>query len=370
MRGAIRAGMRRNMARASARAYPGGFWLIAANLLAALILLAAGTSLSGQELPPPPPPAWPLTIVLPPRVATGEAATLAVIDANGRLAPGVQVQIGQTQGTQTNSTGRAYFRVPQASGALIVRGPGASGVALVSGDAPSAPAGGLSIAPIISLHDRFSICGGHFSGDADGNEVWVGTQQALVLAASPDCVVALAPQHTPPGAATISIQSGGQRWRASTTFVAFEFHEPPRLQPGQKGELVVNVLGWAKPLRLRVENGSPDVLRFVRGDSRVARTDGKPGNLAQIAVQAIRSGDFSFHAELVPQPDPQAARQFLQAAEPLAPPPLRAQIRSAADQIEHHPHDTEKAARELQKLSGGLGEGDLRTLIDAARAAL
>ncbi|HWG58944.1 MAG TPA: hypothetical protein VN661_07840 [Candidatus Acidoferrales bacterium] len=336
-------------------------------LTLAVALLAASASLAAQELPPPPLPAWPMTIVLPPTVVAGEPATLAVLDAKGKLAPGVQVQIGQAQGAETDSSGRAYFRVPQMSGALIVRGAGASAVAVVASGAEAKTPVHVSVAPVLSLRDRFSICGERFSGDADANRVTINGAPALVLAASPECVVGLSARNTPPGPATISIASAGAQATANATFVAIEFQPTGRLSPGEKSELFITVRGYAKPLRIRVENGSPDVLRFLRGDSQIVRTDGKPGNSAQIAVQAIRSGDFSFRVALPPAPDPQAASRYLRAAEPLAPPDLRVEIEKIARQIERHPRDTR---RDLQRISGGLAEGDLRTLIDAARAAL
>lgn len=313
-------------------------------------------------------------IILPPRVVAGGPATLAVLDAHGKLAPGVQVQIGASQGAETDSTGRAYFRVPDSGAALIVRGAGATAVALV--DPPSkhaAPRAAsedhLSMEPVISLRDRFSICGGHFSGGADENRVTIAGERALVLAASPECIVALAAPNTPPGQATISIDSSAARAAATATLVSLEFHEP-RLSPGAKGALLIAVIGDVKPLHLRVENGSPDVVRIARGDSQIVRTDGKPGNSARVEVQAIRSGDFSLSARLIPPPDPRAARQYLAAAEPLAAPDLRAEMAKVAGQIEHHPRDVQKAMQALQRISGSLREGDLRTLIDAARSAL
>ena len=66
--------------------------------------------------------AVPRAIILPPAVVAGAQATLAVVDAAGRLLPGVAVEIsgGQTarlrasspEKVTTDSTGRATFLAP------------------------------------------------------------------------------------------------------------------------------------------------------------------------------------------------------------------------------------------------------------------
>ena len=135
-----------------------------------------------------------VTIVLPPKVVAGRPATLAVLGADGRLAPNVAVDMGANLRVTTDRTGRALFVVPASGSALIAKASGATAVALI--DAPrltTAPASAASVTPVAGLHDPFAFCAAGLSGDADANLVKINGEFALVLAASPECLVALAP---------------------------------------------------------------------------------------------------------------------------------------------------------------------------------
>ena len=74
---------------------------------------------------------WTVVIVLPPRVVAGYAATLAVLDVNGRLAPGITVDIGNNEHVTTDNTGRAFFSAPSLGEILIAKASGASAAALI-----------------------------------------------------------------------------------------------------------------------------------------------------------------------------------------------------------------------------------------------
>jgi hypothetical protein len=112
------------------------------------------------------------------------------------------------------------------------------------------------------------------------------------------------------------------------------------------------------------------VLRFTRGDVLELRTTGGENNFAEIEVRAIRSGDFSFHARLVSSPDPAIAQRYLQAAQPLAPKDLQHRLRDASDRLARHPNDIEKVQRQLDQIISTTITSDLRTLLEAASAAL
>ncbi len=66
----------------------------------------------------------------------------------------------------------------------------------------------------------------------------------------------------------------------------------------------VRVQGSEQRLHLVVENETPGVLRFLSGDLQEVVTGGGPQNFALLKVETIRAGDFSFHARLLPAPDP------------------------------------------------------------------
>jgi hypothetical protein len=320
----------------------------------------------------------PVTIVLPPKLVAGQPATLAVLGADGRVAPDVTVELGQdqlkdqgkVQRVTTDVTGRAFFTAPSSGSVMFAKVQGVASVALVE-PAPSGARQGIAVRLFISQRDRFSICGAAFRGDADANSVHLNAEPALILASSPECLIVLAGPKAKPGAAQIVIDTGAAHAAVSTTLVSLE-SEPanPPLAPGKKSSLAIRVEGSEKPLAIIVENKSPGVLRFLRGDAQQLRSSGGPVNRAQFEVETLRSGDFSFHARLAPVPDPDAARRYLEAALPLAPKDLQRTVKKLADRLAHHPGDVERVRGELDKILSSAIAGDSRTLLEASRAAL
>jgi hypothetical protein len=317
---------------------------------------------------------WYVTIVLPPRLVAGAPATLAVLGADGRLAANVNVEIGGGQSVKTDATGRGFFTVPAGAGEIFATASGASAVALAGGN-PSATPGNaappLVIAPVLSLKDRFSICGGGFRGDADANRVTMNGDRALIVAASPECVVVLPSPRATPGLARLSVDSPGGQRNTTTTLVSLQFEEPqPAPVPGQRSQLTVHVEGSDLPLAIAVTNETPGVLSFLHGDTQELRTSGGSRNIAQVEISALRSGDFSFSAKLIPQSDAKAAELYLRAAVPLAPKELQRRVKSAGDRLASHPNDSQKVRQEITKMISITIAGNFRTLLEAARAAL
>ena len=314
---------------------------------------------------------WSVTIVLPPRVVAGRPATLAVFGADGKLAPGVTVEVTKDQRVVTDATGRATFTVPADGGVVFAKASGRAAAALVDPDSSAAGGQSIRVAPVISLKDSFSICGGGFRGDVEANRVKLNEERALILAASPECLIVLPGPKVMPGPASISIQAGEAHWSAATTAVSLEFEPPqPALVPEKKSKLVVRAEGTEQPLRIVAENRTPGVLGFLRGDVQKLRTSGGAVNFSAIEVQAIRSGDFSFHARLAPPPDPAIAERYLRATLSFAPKELQHRLKSLADRLARHARDAEKVQRELQQIISTTIPGDLRTLLESANAAL
>jgi hypothetical protein len=298
-------------------------------------------------------------------------ATLAVLGVDGKLGSGVAIDLGNGQRVTTDRTGRAYFTAPASGDIFLAKGPGASAASLVdpalTADAPKA----LTVAPDVSLHEQFSICGSGLRGDADAYEVWINREPSLVLAASPVCIVVLPGANAKPGQATISIKAGASQWKAKTTLVSLDFESPrPPLLPDKKGHLLVRVNGSEQRLGIVVENRTPGVLRFLRGDKQELRTRGGPQNFAEVSVKTIRSGDFSFRARLLPPPDVASARRYLQAAAPLAPNETQLDIRKLADRLAHHPREFDQVRQKLSQMVAHTIPGDFRTLLAAAESAL
>jgi len=317
---------------------------------------------------------WYVTIVLPAKIVAGRRATLAILGADGRLAPNVGVTIGEGQNLKTDATGRAFFTVPTTPGVLFAEASGASAVAIVDEEPARASQMAeekLAIAPVISLKDRFSICGGGFRGDADANRVTMNGDRALVVASSPECLVVLPSPRATPGAAKLTIESSGTVWNANTTLVSLQFEAPQTSpMPGQKSELTVHVEGSDVPLDVTIQNETPGVLEFVKGDSQEARTTGGARNIAKLEIGAIRSGDYSFTAKLRPPTDIPTAERYLRAAAPLAPKTLQHRVNAAADRLAVHPKDCEKVKQDLAKIISATIAGHFRMLLEAAQAVI
>jgi hypothetical protein len=313
---------------------------------------------------------WAVSIVLPSRLVSGQPATLAVLGLNGRLAEGITVDIGKDQRIKTDKTGRASFIAPTGASVLIVTAAGNSAAALVDAAQPLASAQAI-VAPVVSQLDQFPICGGKFRGDADADHVILNDDRAFVLAASPECLAVLASPRAIPGPAKISIATPDAQWSTSTTLVSLHFDPPlPPLAPDKRSKLILHMQGSDQALRVLVENKTPGVLRFLRGDRQELLTSGGPQNSAEIAVQAISTGDFSFHARMLAPPDADVARRYLSVAEPLAPRDLQHVIRNLAGRLTHHPRDTPKVGREIEQIMSTTMAGDFRTLLEAAASAL
>ena len=211
---------------------------------------------------------------------------------------------------------------------MLAKGSGASVAALIDPAAGSSEPNETTAPPVISLHDRFWVCTEGLRGDADADTVSISGEAALVIAASPECLVALPSSKATPGPAAISIDAPGTHATMKATLVALEFDAPqPALLPGKKSRLDVLVRGSEQKLALVVDNVTPGVLKFLHGDSQEVVTRGGPQNEASLDVQAIRAGDYSFRARLIPAPDVLIAQRYLLAAAQLASEDSRSDIR-------------------------------------------
>jgi hypothetical protein len=347
------------LARRSARISAAIFFISVLATIPAIVAFAQSTAST----------TWAVSIVLPARVVSGQPATLAVLGVDGRLAEGITVDIGKDQRVRTDKTGRASFAVPQGASVVIATAAGNSAATLVDPQAPGAQA--PRVAPVVSQLDEFPICGGGFSGDADANHVTLSDDRVFVLAASPECLAVLASPRAIPGPAKISIATPVAQWNPRTTLVSLHFDPPlPPLVPNKKSKLILHVQGSDQALRVLVENKTPGVLRFLRGDRQELLTTGGAQNSAEIPVQAITAGDFSFHARILAAPDADAGRRYLSAAQALAPKDLQHTIQSLADRLTHHPGDTQKVGHHIDEIMSATMAGDFRTLLESAASAL
>src|SRR5260370_12410613 len=172
------------------------------------------------------------TLLLPRRIVSGERATLAVLDSNGRLTPGVTVNFSNGDQFTTDATGRALFVAPLNPGVIYGGMAGRAGrvptAILCSSEAASVWIEISSARRVASLTDRFEILGRGFCGDADANQVTIAGQAAVVLASSPTALVVLPSPDLEAGNAAVQV-SGARRESPpfSLTFVRLELEAGP-----------------------------------------------------------------------------------------------------------------------------------------------
>jgi hypothetical protein len=244
-------------------------------------------------------------LLVPRRMISGERATLAVLDVNGRLTPGVTIQFSNGDKVTTDTTGRALFVAPLMSGALYVSIEGRPGrVATAILPAPSeAGTPKVDLAPrIASVADRFDVTGSGFCGDADKNTVTINDQPALVLASSPNSLTILPPLDPPVGLSEVSVTCGKQEAaRFKLLFVALKLEaDSSPVQPGQKRTLRVAITGTQDKIQLEARNLAPDIAELEGGNPVRVFSSGEADNQAEFHVTGKKRGNFLISIRLVP----------------------------------------------------------------------
>jgi IPT/TIG domain len=247
------------------------------------------------------------TLLLPRRVVSGERATLAVLDLNGRLAPGVTVHFSNGDRFTTDATGRALFVAPLNPGLMFASISGRTGhvatAILPPAEAASSSIEVSSVPAVVSLADRFEISGRGFCGDADANQVTIAGQPALVLASSPTSLVVLPPIEMKSGAAAVQISCAKQSAPSFlTTFVALELKaDSSPLKPGEHRSLTVQVRGTISKIVLEARNLGPDVAELAGGNVVKRSSSGGTSNVARFELVGRKRGSFLVSIRLVPQ---------------------------------------------------------------------
>src|SRR5262249_41499607 len=196
-------------------------------------------SLRAQQVPPA---SAARILLVPRRMISGERATLAVLDVNGRLTPGVTIQFSNGDKVTTDITGRALFVAPLNPGPLYASIAGRSG-RVATAVFPAQETASVTMVdaapPVASVTDRVEMTGSGFWGDADKNQVTIGGQAALVLASSPGSLVVLPPTEPATGLTEVSVACGKQapvQFKILFVVMKLEADTSP-LQPGQKRTL-------------------------------------------------------------------------------------------------------------------------------------
>ncbi len=274
---------------------------------ACLITSGFAPPLAAQQTPPAPSsPAAARILLLPRRIVSGERATLAVLDVNGRLTPGVTVTFSNGDRLKTDATGRALFVAPLNPGVILGSLEGRPGrvATVILTPAEAATSMEISSAPrVASLTDRFEILGKGFCGNADANQVTIAGQGALVLASSPVSLVVLPPMELGPGPAMVAVSCAKRDSpQFSVTFVelALKADSSP-LKRGEHRALTVRVRGTTEKISLEARNLAPDIAELAGGNPvRRLSAGGEEENVAQFEVIGKKNGTFLISIRLVP----------------------------------------------------------------------
>jgi hypothetical protein len=244
-------------------------------------------------------------LLLPRKVVTGERSTLAVLDVNGRLTPGVTVVFSNGDKVTTDATGRALFVAPLNPGVIFASLEGRTGrvtsVILSTAEVPSSSLEVTLVPRVANVSDRFEISGHGFCGHADDNKVSIGGTPGLVLAASPAYLAVLPPTDIDTGPARVEVSCGARRATVFTVlFVSLELDASgAALAPGERRELTVRVRGSTAKINLEARNLAPDVADLQGGTTVRAASSGGAGNVARFALLGKQHGNFLISIRLV-----------------------------------------------------------------------
>jgi hypothetical protein len=253
-----------------------------------------------------PPASGARILLLPRRIVSGERATLAVLDVNGRLTPGVTIEFSNGDKLTTNATGRALFVAPLSLGVMFASIEGRPDRVKTVIFSPSEAASfslEITSAPrLASLTDRFELLGRGFCGEADANQVTVAGQPAIVLAASPVSILVLPPMDLGPGPASVEISCAKrQAPPISITLVALELEaDASPLKAAEHRILTVRVRGTAAKIGLEARNLSPDIAELAGGNPVRLSSSGGAENVAHFDLTGRKNGSFLISIRLVP----------------------------------------------------------------------
>ncbi len=269
-------------------------------LLASLLLFAAGSS--AQEAPPA---SSARILLLPRKLVSGERATLAVLDVNGRLTPGVTVEFTDGDRFTTDATGRALFVAPLNAAkvyASIQGRPGrVSSTILSPAEAPSGTLEVILVPRIASLSDRLEMTGHGFCGVADTNSITFDNKPGFVLAASPAYLAVIPPVDMNPGPSQVQVTCGQKTVQPFiVVLVALELEASGApLAPGEHRTLTVRVKGSTAKVSLEARNLAPDVAELQGGVTARALSSGGAENLAKFELVGKQHGNFVISIRLI-----------------------------------------------------------------------
>ncbi|HXM96704.1 MAG TPA: hypothetical protein VOA64_20995 [Candidatus Dormibacteraeota bacterium] len=274
--------------------------------MGAILFVSASAVFAQQPLPA----SGARMLIVPRRIVSGERATLAVLDMNGRLTPNVTVKFSNGDRLTTDVTGRGLFVAPLNPGVISVSIEGRPGPVFTTVVSPTDAAIStmqVTAAPrIASLSDRFEISGRGFCGDADSNQVNIGGEAGLVLASAPNSLVILPPSGVGPGPAVVNISCGklsAEPFSITLVGLDLEANTSP-LAPGEHRVLTVHVKGTPGKIVLEARNLAPEIAELKGGVAVRATSSGGNNNIARVEVVGQKKGSFIISIRLAPASSP------------------------------------------------------------------
>jgi hypothetical protein len=272
-------------------------------VILSVVMLSVNARAIAQQ---PPPASAARMLLLPRKIVSGEHSTLAVLDVNGRLTPGVRVDFSNGDRVTTDATGRALFVAPLNPGvisAVLAGHPGRVYTTILNPTEASSPSIDISAAPrVASLSDRFELAGRSFCGDADANKVTLGGLPALVLASSPTSLVVLPPPELQPGDASVVVSCGkndSEPFSIHFVELTLDANSSP-LGPGDHRTLTVRVRGTTAKIALEARNLAPEIADLVGGNPTRVSSTGGAENTARFQLTGKRHGNFVVSIRLLP----------------------------------------------------------------------
>jgi hypothetical protein len=244
-------------------------------------------------------------LLVPRKMISGDRTTLAVLDVNGRLTPGVTIAFSNGDHVTTNATGRGVFVAPLTPGMLYatIRGRQSRVQTLVIAASADRSTPAVVQAPhFASLSDRFELQGHGFCGDADKNIVQVNGEAALVLAASSESLTILPPENLQPGPADVTVACNkGPSSAARVIFLSLSLEaDTSPMQPGQKRTLTVRIAGTRDRVTLEAHNLAPEIAELAGGSTTKAISSGGAENVATFPLTGKQHGNILVSIRLIP----------------------------------------------------------------------
>lgn len=342
-------------------------WLIAILFLAAIGLFSEAVRPAPQTQSPQhtTSAARGAEIILPAQLATEKPGTLAVLDAQGQLAPGVNVDLSSGRRVTTDDTGRARFVVTSEPGPFLASIPGtevrASSVVVAPAETQASEIRISACPRAVTRSDHFTLSGSNFRGDADDNHVTLGGRSALVIASSPVSLELWLSPQTPLGAGNLRIEipkTGGASTSVDVVSLRMERREHGHtagvLRPGKTQQLIIHVEGTQNQTPVVLLNLSPGVVELVGGAFQHLISRGGANNTAELEIHGVRGGDISISARLAVRGgvarDLNAARRALEAARDSTHGDWAARVDGALEQLNSDPKRVDDVLQDVERM--------------------